>query len=609
MFRTEVIHPWSATSPSPTSCVKVLLGAMTGSLRFAPQEWKRVATGVSVLLKRPSVLCISGTNDRVRNLLLTGKGSVFTRFHVLDSTHGVKNAHVHVRNLSRREIRTPEGPNKINFALFALMLRRVRVPLDVQHVLDHIRGAGAAGVSASRTLTNARVLKVSTEELRWITGTQGLTRVEKPSVDIRGGPTSLRVTFAEDTVVPRRTTIAFQVPQSLDAERITALLVRSISDPRVSVATARMHVATRTMYLQLRHPDGKNMPVAVTIHLTISMKQHKALMRVGEDQVLERLPVNGFLVRHPHGLQMIKDREWAIESDATYSSTSQIAIFLPYDVTGLDLPVKVWTPGSKLSISGSTTDDVVLSPGTPLGEIRFFRRKDAYVSRRKGTMSAPQSMVSTWGPEWRWRMRSTTVSRLAEDNSDSQETPPVSLVEAQITTFHERRRLNQREPGTLPAFPAPIPDDEGRELLAQRQYYRYNLNRSLPPPTPESMIMYEVAYDSRNTMLEELDRSEHGSESQHLRVVLRPLDLSFSSAALCAFLFAIPATAFNRTASSFYFTFSMQDRQLLKFKGLKGTEIYSSVKAKRRQNSNGGAGAGEVSSPSSSEHAATASRR
>lgn len=370
MDHTELIKPNDPMSSSPCGVTKILLGRLAPRTQFQVKEWKRIATGATVMLTRPSVLCVCDMWAFEQRPYLHGI------FHVVDSTHGAGNLAITVHNLRKKAVKTHRMTIRSpTFCAFALALDTIdTMPLQLTRVPARKRDErkiATAKVTTASTRSGQKILRLAVTRLKW--------QPHTPNT---------------------KSALASATLENIDMRKIAGFDVKTVSDPNTAVAEAEIQKGTKTVILRLsHHANHGQAPDALVMLLVVMTKKANVTMKRGTDNVLQKLPSNGFRVQPQRPLRAGKGDEMSIATDATYVSDKYVAFFLPYLIAGLNLSVSVWLPGTQLDIRLAATEDVNLPPNTPIGEIRFVSSASVRVNTdRHSVLTAPQNQVTARGP-------------------------------------------------------------------------------------------------------------------------------------------------------------------------------------------------------------------
>lgn len=619
MDHTELIKPNDPMSSSPCGITKILLGKLAPKTRFQVKEWKRIVTGVTVMLTRPSVLCVCDmwTFEQHRPYL---RGI----FHVVDSTHGTGNLALTVHNLRKKavkahrmDIRSP------TFCAFALALDAIEtVPLQLNRVPSRKRDnrkTATAKVTTASTVSGQKVLRLTVNTLKW----------QPHSPDTKSALVSATL-------------------DNIDTRKIGGFDLKTISDTNTAVAEAEMSKGTKTVILRLSHHTNHGQPPeSLVMLLAVITKKATVTMKQGTDSVLQRLSPNGFRVQPQRPLKANKGDELSIATNATYMSKKYTALFLPYLFPALDISVSVWLPGTPLDIRLTATEDVHLPANTPIGEVRFIAADSIRVTvDRHTTLTAPQSNVTAHGPkEFKviphgtntLQERSALMETPGQEREEESE-PIVSDNEAEMATIPEDQdededdiyyddeededeeesvdeedieeleidedvgRNEEQDPDIVESErDSPHPDDgtqtatvavptieeeditaaipEGPILDYRNTFHRYmseNYTQRRRRYPPADLATWNIVQRVKKDNQKHLREKYEDDYAFELMIRLHPLNAKILPSALAPFMFMIPRQAFDPRTDPFYFTFLSRERDVLMFNTLLGHEVASS---------------------------------
>lgn len=608
MNHTELIRPSDPASVFPGGSTKILLGRLNPRIRFRAKERKAIATGVSVMLKRPSLLCVCDmwTHDRAPYLR--------SKFCAVDSTHGTGNLRLTVHNLRNKAVKVTKNDLRgLSFCAFALTLDAIEtIPLILNRTAS--RGEGKSKTRTTLPVsTPGRVSMSSTDS--------GQTMLRVTANRLKWTPSSSSSTPTEET----KSTASVSVElRDADLRRILGFDPQTCSDAAVSVSAAETRKGTGALTLHLTHRRSEGAgtsapPDSLVVLLTaIGKKKAAVLMRRGADEVLQKLQLNGFLVRSPTRLRGRIGEEFKVTSEATYSSSEYTALFVPYDVAGLETRVCVWPSGVPfettvtIAPSPDPEDETDVPAQTPLGEVRFLSSTAIRTSpSRDAVLSARQLQISARGPEEykvishgapHASIRGRDSATSSEDDTDTEsdltsngddneeeedantdaenesmelsegdeESPPLSPTSAEIEGAEDSEGDYTIETESDRGTETPDSPSRRRERsLVERYLEEEDTPRRVPPEDPETWNV--VRQIRRLNKRYEQERLEDDYETE-LKIRLEPLELRILPQALAPFFFSIPPESFDPTTHPFYFTFLSRDREVLLFDALRGEE-------------------------------------
>nr|WEG69769.1 tegument protein pp65 [Mastomys natalensis cytomegalovirus 3]WEG70049.1 tegument protein pp65 [Mastomys natalensis cytomegalovirus 3]WEG70189.1 tegument protein pp65 [Mastomys natalensis cytomegalovirus 3]WEG70749.1 tegument protein pp65 [Mastomys natalensis cytomegalovirus 3] len=383
MNRTILINPRDARSPALAQYVNVLMAQM-----FVPRmkkgEIMQLHTGMTVLLKKPSVLCVCD------DAYMSSEHSEETKetntcFYVVDSTHGVGDLIVPVRaNVPIKPHANNNNKHEARFSLFAITLSPVSIlPLTlstVNSIPSAIKKVSTrASISISTSRSGKKSVKVTIPNLKWT---------------------------ASQTNDFKHAVVHFDLPEN--RIHYAGFDIKTSSEPHIQIFESVIIRESSTVYITLRYNvEYGTPPDKTTLLLSLIKRKRHVNMTKTLEPTWKPLFMNGFVVKLPKSIYLPEGQTLYIQNDATYTSESHGAIFLPYLVKNIDVFAATWAPNTRLSITVLATKDITLSEGTPLGELRFIPTSQMTLEKHRNTVTAAsQFSVSALGPEMyrRWKI-------------------------------------------------------------------------------------------------------------------------------------------------------------------------------------------------------------
>lgn len=610
MDHTELIKPNDPMSSSPCGSTKILLGKLAPKCRFQVKEWKKLTTGATIMLKRPCVLCVCDMWAYGRNPYIRGV------FHVVDNIHGTGNLAVRVHNLRDKPVKMHRTEIRgATFCAFALALDTIdTVPLQLNRVPPRKRDdkkITSAKVTTTSTGSGQKLLRLTATRLKW-------------------------QTYTQDT----RSALLSTTLETIDVRKIGGFDVKTVSDPNTAVAETEIQKGTKILTLRLSHHASHGEPPdSVVILLTVMTKKANVTMKRGTDNVLQKLPSNGFRVQPQRPLKASKGNELTIATDATYASDKYVALFLPYLITGLDISISVWLPGAPLDVRIIATEDVSLPANTPIGELRFVLSTSIRMDTgRQSLLTAPQSQVTARGPG-EFKVVPHGIDNLRDENalmarsgtndpSRDQDSPgddnesDASISEDEMMeddveeedddieydiededdeenesendqngendenddeedSENQGAEEDQDTEDNAHTTAMESPEDDYRTLYRRYMEEDYSpRRRRVPPVNMETWNVVQSVKKMNKIYRQEKDEDDYAYE---LMIRLYPLDVKLLPSALSSFMFTIPRQAFDPGTDPFYYTFLSREREVVMFNTLRGEEAASSRDGQRER--------------------------
>ncbi|AWV68168.1 M83 protein [Murid betaherpesvirus 1] len=390
--RTEVINPLDSRTSSLVGSTQILLGSLLQRVFFEPEELKVFSTGIKLLLKRPSVLCVCRDEGTMVPFFRPNfRRFLHTMFYAVNTQFGIGSLPVPLQNSQKREKRRMLSSTKCaGFCAFALALDYVPTPpmliARVNSVKVDASVVREASVSTSTTRSGTKTIRMTVHKVRW-----------------GSDPDSKRF---------RKAIVSLTLPRA----RAATLDPKTCSDPHVNFYQVTAQRDSPTVYLTLRYAKNNGTPPdSITAILAVATRAKKVNLKRSLDPFLKPLPVNGFRVVMPRTVQLRTGQSVVVTSSTMYHAANHTALFLPYLIPGLDIHPAVWTPNSKLSFTITGMKNMEVSAETAIGELRFVPRPWMTVetTSRHARHTCSQSEVINYGPEV-YRKHKGTPSRLRD---------------------------------------------------------------------------------------------------------------------------------------------------------------------------------------------------
>lgn len=593
MNRTEVIRPCHSRSSNITGAVRVLIVELSHGIGFAANEWKLLQTGVSVALREPSVLCVCDmAGDRLH------KDTLHASFSVVNSQHGSGNVPVMIRNLTRLvQKSTNVGPNCLEHVIFALKLEHVPTLdslLNRVTVRKHEDKKVSPAKVSKPSPRRRRLLRLSCDNVRWFTSEKD-TKCAILPIDLK---------------------------DIFDHKRVTGVNIITISDPYIVLQETQLQKGTSIMFLYLTYPlkQGYAPPSSVTAMISLEKTKPSVCFKHGTESFLEKIEINGFVLKPHRALRVRQNTTFTITSGAVYTSETHSAVFLPYNIPGLDIHVVPWRANDTLSIAMIAVEDISIPAKTPLGEIRFFSHSLMRLGpERKEYPSSGQITIEAHGPEMyastdllndrELDIHNVTVSRRRNNDNDIEqdseeeeeqqfvldEDGEVDIAELDLAsvTSEERNQLlglsdddndeNDEESGDEGTSAGAT--HEWPEMNTLQMFAHYREHATGPVPTDRTVAAARLGKKQRMENMVAANENEEEEFEYNLKLKLKPIDIRFTEAALSDFSFWLPVFRFNRKTGAFHHTFLHRPRDVLKFQGLRAIQVASSKNASQENRS------------------------
>lgn len=574
MNRTEILRPCHPLSSNVTGAVRVLIVELYPDLKFAPKEWKILQTGVSAALREPALLCICDMQgDRVHKDVLHGA------FHLANSQHGSPNIPIRVHNLTRTPQKNKDdGPCCLEFAIFALKLEQVPT-LDSMLTRVTVRKHEDKKVSPTKVSKPSprrrRLLRLSCDNMRWFTSEKD-TKCAILTVDLK---------------------------DIFDHKKVTGINVLTISDPHTVIQETQLQKGTSTLFIFVAYYLKQGYAAPETLNMMISLETSKPAVcfKHGTESFLTKSDLNGFILKPHRPLHARQNNTLTITSGAIYTSEKYHAIFLPYNVPGVDIHVVPWRPNDRLSVTITALEDVSIPAKTPLGEIRFFSHSAMRLGpERKQFPSIGQLAIEAHGPEiyastdlikdleldaqnadiLRQRNDDNDIEQDSEIDEDEEEELDIDALDLVSVTSDERNRLlelsdndddENGDEGT-----SADPTEPNHRMSWLDTYRHYANNASGPVPDEENVPAARLGMQQRRETMAANLETEYEDFEVVFKLKLQPLEVRFTEEALSDFTFWIPIYRFSKNVHAFHYTFLRRGREVLKFRGLKAVQSTNS---------------------------------
>nr|WEG69080.1 tegument protein pp65 [Mastomys natalensis cytomegalovirus 2]WEG69218.1 tegument protein pp65 [Mastomys natalensis cytomegalovirus 2]WEG69357.1 tegument protein pp65 [Mastomys natalensis cytomegalovirus 2]WEG69495.1 tegument protein pp65 [Mastomys natalensis cytomegalovirus 2]WEG69633.1 tegument protein pp65 [Mastomys natalensis cytomegalovirus 2] len=553
MNQTEIINPTDPRSKSPIGGTRVLIIEADPKITFAAKEWKHLSTKISILLRQPSVLCACGVfmpmgYDKTCTLR--------TVFYAVDSSHGVGDLNIRVYNID--DNKKIKGAS-IYYCVFAIALHDVvLMPLSLQRFdtrRDDVTTTTAAKVTTTSTKTGQKILRISVNKLKWV---------------------------VQENKEYKTTVISIQLP-GVDVRKIMGFNPHTCSDTKIIFRAAEIQKGSDVIVLRLKYPRDSQPPDSFVALLTLLWQQAHVFMRNLSHPTLRKLPVNGFRVQPDYAITARAGETISVTCDVSYSSNYFTALFLPYDVPGLDIHLMAWVPNAKLSIPVTALVDINLQANTPLGEIRFLPESTLETRKdRKGQLTAGQIGIIARGPGIYYihESRSDDDQEGSDELADYYEPPDESDdEEVDVSRFHELAAAevelrNSRSSENL-SGPEPV-DSYPRDSFGF--YDRFRNGEPGPQPDIENLGIVRRAIRDRRSSIERRNEDEDDDFATMFKIRLDPLNLRLLDSGLAPFTFRVPATVFDNPTYPLRYTFLENDRNTVYFQNTLPTVKQTSKK-------------------------------
>ncbi|AWV68683.1 M83 protein [Murid betaherpesvirus 1] len=389
--RTEVINPLDSRTSSMVGSTKILLASFLQRVFFEPEELKVFSTGIKILLKRPSVLCVCRDEGMMVPFQENKKRFLHTMFYAVNTQFGIGSLPVPAQNSQpRKQTRMLRSNKYLGFCVFALALDHVPAPpmliARVNSVKVDASAVRQASVSATTTRTGMKTVRMTVHKVRWA-----------------NDPDSKRF---------KKAIVSLELPRA----RAATLDPKTCSDPHVNFYQMTAQRNSPTIYLTLRYAKANGTPPdSLTAILAVGNRAKKVNLKRSLDPFLKPLPVNGFRVVMPRTVQLRTGQSVVLTSTTMYHASNHAALFIPYLIPGLDIHPSVWMPNSNLSFTITGMKDMEVSVETAIGELRFVSRSWMTVetNSRHARHTCSQTEVINYGPEV-FRKHKGTPSRLRD---------------------------------------------------------------------------------------------------------------------------------------------------------------------------------------------------
>nr|WEG68805.1 tegument protein pp65 [Mastomys natalensis cytomegalovirus 1]WEG68941.1 tegument protein pp65 [Mastomys natalensis cytomegalovirus 1]WEG71169.1 tegument protein pp65 [Mastomys natalensis cytomegalovirus 1] len=539
MNQTEIINPTDPRSKSPIGGARVLIIHSQPKITFTPKEWKQLSTKISILLRQPSVLCVCSVfmpmgYDKTCTLR--------TVFYAVDSSHGVGDLNIRVYNID--DNKKVKGSD-IYYCVFAIVLCDVvLMPLSLQRFdtrRDDVTTTVAAKVTTTSTKTGQKVLRISVNKLKW---------------------------SVQDNKEYKNTVISIQLP-GVDVRKIMGFNPHTCSDTGIIFHAAEIQKGSDVIVLRLRYPKESQPPDSFVALLTLLWQQAHVFMRNLSNPTLRKLPVNGFRVQPDYAITARAGETILINCDVSYSSDYFTALFLPYDVPGLDIHLMTWVPNAKLSIPVTALVDTHLQANTPLGEIRFLPESTLETRKdRKGQLTAGQIGIVGRGPGTYYIHESQSDDEYdgSDEMVDYYEPPDDSGDEVDIAEIDALAAAEAELRNSRPGAPLSGPEPQDPYPRDSFGFYdRFRHGQPGPQPDIENLATVRRAIRDRRSAIENQHEDEDDDFATNFKIRLDPLNVRLLDSGLAPFTFRVPATSFDNRSYPLRYTFLEHDRNTVYF--------------------------------------------